>query len=86
MVGGASSREAPTVEAEGSARGAHVKHGPHVCDAGCVEAQRLVERPRKLPSKKRSIEGGAACEQGGERAYGSGGGASSAQGRPNYGG
>ena len=30
--GGASSREAPTAEAQGT-RGAHVKHVPHVCDA-----------------------------------------------------
>ena len=29
---------------------AHLKHAVHVCDAGCVEAQRLVERGRALPS------------------------------------
>ena len=34
-------------------RGAHLKHARHVCDAGRVEAQRLVERRRALPSKKR---------------------------------
>ena len=33
-------------------RGAHVKHVLHVCDAGRVEAQRLVERGRALPSRK----------------------------------
>ena len=34
------------------ARGAHVKHIVHVRDAGRVEAQRLVERRRGLPSRK----------------------------------
>ena len=34
-------------------RGAHLKHVPHVCDAGRVEAQRLVERRSPLPSNKR---------------------------------
>ena len=33
--------------------GAHVEHVAYVCDAGGVEAQRLVERPRVLPSRKR---------------------------------
>ena len=32
--------------------GAHVEHVAHVCDAGCVEARRLVER-RRLPSIER---------------------------------
>jgi hypothetical protein len=36
-------------------RGAHLKHVPHGCDAGGVEAQRLVERRRILPSKKGRI-------------------------------
>ena len=31
---------------------AHRKHAVHVCDAGRVEAQRLVERVRGLPSRK----------------------------------
>ena len=30
--------------------GAHVEHMAHVCDAGRVEAQRVVERRRVLPS------------------------------------
>ena len=30
----------------------HVKHVLHVCDAGRVETQRLVERRRRLPSPK----------------------------------
>ena len=31
--------------------GAHMEHEAHGCDAGSVEAQRLVERPRVLPSR-----------------------------------
>ena len=34
---------------------AHIEHVVHVCDAGRVEAQRLVERRRSLPSGKGSI-------------------------------
>jgi len=45
-------------------RGAHVKHGHHVCDAGGVEAQRLVERHRALPSRKGSIGRGVTCGAG----------------------
>eukprot|EP00964_Phaeocystis_antarctica_P011003 scaffold6041_cov54-Phaeocystis_antarctica.AAC.3 len=33
--------------------GAHEEHGAHGCDAGRVEAQRLVERPRELPRVER---------------------------------
>ena len=33
-------------------RGAHVEHVAHVRDLGRVEAQRLVERPRPLPTRK----------------------------------
>ena len=39
----------------GHARGAHRKHVTHVCDAGRVEAQRLVERRRALPSRKGEV-------------------------------
>ena len=47
--------EDPTVEAAGKGtRGAHPKHVAHACDAGRVEAQRLVERRRLLPSRKAS--------------------------------
>ena len=42
-------------------RGAHPKHERHVCDAGGVEAQRLVERRRALPSRKGSIGRGVTC-------------------------
>eukprot|EP00964_Phaeocystis_antarctica_P163523 scaffold139844_cov57-Phaeocystis_antarctica.AAC.1 len=38
--------------AGGSRRGTHVKHAAHVCDAGRVEAQRLVELRRALPSRR----------------------------------
>ena len=34
---------------------AHVEHGAHVRDAGRVEAQRLVEGLRVLPSRKQSL-------------------------------
>ena len=37
--------------------GAHVEHGLHGGDAGRVEAQRLVERRRFLPSRKEGIQG-----------------------------
>ena len=45
-------------------RGAHVEHVVHVCDAGRVEAQRLVERHRALPSRKGSIGRGVTCGAG----------------------
>eukprot|EP00964_Phaeocystis_antarctica_P061636 scaffold36844_cov58-Phaeocystis_antarctica.AAC.2 len=42
------------LQIRGRARGgAHVEHLPHDCDAGGVEAQRLVERRRDLPRVKR---------------------------------
>eukprot|EP00964_Phaeocystis_antarctica_P009640 scaffold5248_cov49-Phaeocystis_antarctica.AAC.3 len=42
-------------------RGAHVEHAVHVRDAGRVEAQRLVERRRVLPSRKEGVRCGARC-------------------------
>eukprot|EP00964_Phaeocystis_antarctica_P072327 scaffold44213_cov50-Phaeocystis_antarctica.AAC.3 len=55
-------------------RGAHIKHVAHGCDAGRVEAQRLVERRRALPSQKKGMRcGGSGCGPGGERACGGGG-------------
>ena len=48
-------------------RGAHLEHVLHACDAGRVEAQRLVERPRVLPSREGGVGGGAACGPGGGR-------------------
>ena len=43
----------------GKARGgAHVEHGAHSCDAGGVEAQRLVERMCVLPSRTDGIRCG----------------------------
>eukprot|EP00964_Phaeocystis_antarctica_P164120 scaffold141612_cov127-Phaeocystis_antarctica.AAC.2 len=49
----------------GRARGgAHVEHGVHVCDAGGVEAQRLVERRRALPrAEGRAYGAGRAAGQ-----------------------
>eukprot|EP00964_Phaeocystis_antarctica_P032604 scaffold18456_cov30-Phaeocystis_antarctica.AAC.1 len=38
-------------------RGAYRKHAAHACDFGRVEAQRLVERRRRLPSRKEGIRG-----------------------------
>ena len=48
-------------------RGAHPEHVAHVRDAGRVEAQRLVERLRGLPSRKEGARCGARCGPGGER-------------------
>ena len=45
-------------------RGAHVEHAVHVRDAGRVEAQRLVERRRGLPSRKEGMRCGARCGAG----------------------
>ena len=46
--------EGPTQGCGGAqgTRGAHVEHAVSVRDAGRVEAERLVERPRVLPSRK----------------------------------
>ena len=71
--------EDPTVEAAGGGtRGAHPKHVVHGCDAGRVEAQRLVERRRALPRQKGTMweEGRDAGREAGGR--GRGGGASRA--------
>ena len=43
-------------------RGAHVKHEMHVRDAGRVEVQRLVERHRVLPSRRRAYDAGQGAE------------------------
>jgi hypothetical protein len=52
-------------------RRAHVEHVAHVCDAGGVEAQRLVEGRRVLPSRREGMRcGGERCEPGGGRACG----------------
>ena len=64
--------------------GAHDEHAAHVCDAGGVEAQRLVELPRILPraGRRRTMRGEVRAEV---RAGGAGGGgrprARSVQGR-----
>ena len=46
-------------------RGAHVEHALHGRDAGRVEAERLVERPRALPSRKAGMRCGKRCGPGG---------------------
>ena len=48
--------------------GAHVEHAAHGCDAGRVEAQRLVESRGLLPSRKEGIPCGARCRTRGRRA------------------
>jgi len=60
-------------------RGAHLEHAGHVCDLGGVEAQRLVERRRALPSRKEGMRYGARCGPGGGKAR-DGGGASGMHG------
>ena len=48
---------------QGHARRTHIEHGVHVCDAGGVEAQRLVEGVRFLPSRREGMRcGGERCE------------------------
>ena len=68
-------------------RGAHLKHVLHGCDAGGVEAQRLIEGRRVLPSRKRRIGRGATCTcgPGGGSVWRSGGSAKSVQGGTNCG-
>ena len=62
-------------------RGAHVEHVLHGCDLGRVEAQRLVERRRVLPSRKEGIRCRARYRLGGRRAWGGGGASSMHTGR-----
>jgi hypothetical protein len=59
---------------QGHARGAHVEHEVHGRDAGGVEAQRLVEGRRVLPSRREGMRcGGERWKPGGGRAWGGGG-------------
>ena len=48
-------------ECRGHRAHAHRKHAKHGCDAGSVEAQRLVEHRRVLPSRKEGVRCGARC-------------------------
>jgi len=61
---------------QGHARRAHVEHVAHGRDAGGVEAQRLVERPRVLPSRREGMRcgggRGASREAGGRGVHGGG--------------
>jgi len=47
-----------SVGAEGAGGSAHLEHGAHVCDAGGVKAQRLIENIRILPSPKGASDTG----------------------------
>ena len=49
-------------------RGAHFEHAAHGCDARRVEAERLVERRRVLPSRKAGMRRGTRYGPGGVRA------------------
>ena len=51
-------------------RVAHPEHPAHVRDLGRVEAQRLVERQRGLPSRKAGMRSGKRCGPGGVKALG----------------
>jgi len=54
--------EGPTQGCGGQGtRGAHLEHADHGRDAGRVEAERLVERKRELPSRKAGMRPGR-CE------------------------
>ena len=65
--------EGPTQSCGGQGtRGAHVEHLVHVRDLGRVEAKRLVERVRVLPSRKAGMRRGKRCGPGGVRALGDG--------------
>ena len=73
--GGASGmhREGPTQGWGGQGtRGAHGEHVVHGCDAGRVEAERLVEHRRGLPSRKAGMRCGKRCSPAGVRALGGG--------------
>ena len=60
--------------------GAHVEHALHGCDAGRVEAQRLVERRGLLPSERRAYDAGRGGGREAAGRCGGGGGATSVQG------
>ena len=59
--------EGPRLKAAGGqgTRGAHLEHGEHAPYLGRVEAERLVERRRGLPSRKTGMRRGKRCGPGG---------------------
>ena len=74
-VGAKAARAACTGRAQLKAGGqgrrrAHKKHVPHDYDAGGVEAQRLVERNRALPSQMQGMRSGVRCGSGGGEGVG----------------
>ena len=65
---------APTIkDGDPGTRGAHLKHAAHGCDAGGVEAQRLIEHLRVLPSREERayIRRGPRCGPAQTGGYGS---------------
>ena len=65
--------EGPTQGCGGQGtRGAHPEHGLHGRDAGRVEAERLLERPRPLPGRKAGMRCEKRCGPEGVRALGGG--------------
>ena len=64
MAAKAACKEDPSEDWGQGTRRAHINHVGHVCDAGRVETQRLVERRRTLPSRKGVASVGARCRLG----------------------
>ena len=58
--------------AQGTRGARHPEHPAHVCDLGRVEAERLVERSRALPSRKAGMRCGKRYGPGGVRLWGGG--------------
>ena len=80
MAAKAACKEDPSEDWGQGTRRAHINHVGHVCDAGRVETQRLVERRRVLPSRKEAYKEGE-MRAGSQEGAGDGG-ESCVQGRP----
>ena len=87
MVGGQKAGRPRTVEAEGRARAERTEN--MFCMSVTLDVSKLsgwLNADARCRVQSGSIGGGATCGLAGGRAYGSGDGASSAQGGPDYGG
>ena len=80
----AAARAAGKKEGRTARDGAHPEHVAHERDAGRVEAQRLVERRRVLPSRKEGIRCAPRCWPGAGGRCGGGGACSVQGGGPNW--